>query len=87
MGVDPSLLPSNKSWQDKTKWPQAAPGEVQIGYLEYFLHDRVVRHQHRLPREMVESPFLEVFKRCVDVMQGDTVQWWPWQCYGNGWTG
>ena len=36
---------------------------------------RAVRHWHRLPKEMVESPSLEVFQSHGDVALRDVVQW------------
>jgi len=39
----------------------------------YLFTERVVKHWNRQPREAVESPSLEVFKRYVGVMFRDTV--------------
>jgi len=41
---------------------QLKEGRFKLNIRRKFFTQRVVRHQHRLPREAVDAPSLEVFK-------------------------
>ncbi|KAK4807097.1 hypothetical protein QYF61_018438 [Mycteria americana] len=65
-----SVVPSDRTRGNRHKLKER---RFRLNIRTYFFTARVTEHWHRLPRELVESPSLEIFKSHLDKVLGNHV--------------
>jgi len=78
-------LSSGAQRQDKRQRAQTEAQKFQLNMRKNFFPLRVTEHWNSLPREVVESPSLEIFHTCLDKVLCSLL--WVTLLRQEGWTG